>query len=640
MPRQPTGTWRLSVTIVLLMALCVGVFGNALNNPFIVDDKPAILYDARVSSGELLSLITRPYWDAPDSDLLYRPLVSLSYGLNWGLSTSAWAFRLPNVLLHGLVTVLVFLLARRLLERYWPALLTAVLFAVHPIHADVLNPIVGRAELSAAFFALVSLLVLHSDGRTSVGKWWFRPVLAAALFGCALLCKESAVTLLGVIVALDALLLPRQPEKRRWLARRFVRAYLPLLLVLAAVLVARVAVLDVVARPAAEIAVVDNPIAHPEHGLAADENAMLARWGTPLAVFGKAVRLLAWPWPLSWDYSYAAIETVRTPGDLGLWMGVLLLLGMLLVAGVAIRRCRMLTFAVALLLITYSIASNTVILIGTVFAERLLYLPSVGWCLAIGAVLACAAEAAKRPVARRALAAATVALVGVSVAYAYLTVERNRDFRSEITLHRADLQTNPRSARLWASLAVQLCNEERFDDAVAAANRAIEILPEYPTGWRAAGIAYWRQGQPRQALDHLRRFFELGGAHHEQAHVAAASIFHAGGDDRVAIALLDEFVRHPAHDDAAGARNNLAWYLLTAQPPDLRDPQRALPLAERAVTLQPGQADYIDTYVTALMAVGKRSEARAYLETWLPRIPQANRFRKDLVEKLSQLGED
>jgi tetratricopeptide (TPR) repeat protein len=634
-----SGRATLLVSIVLLV-LGLAVYGNALGNPFVIDDKAVILNDARVQQGQIVELLTGAYWPGPQGNLLYRPLVSVSFALNWAVCQEPWAFRLANLLLHVAVSIVLFAWARALFRSPWPALAAAALFVVHPIHTGPLNGIVDRAELGAAFFGLVATWLFWRDGADAGLRRRLGPVLASLSLLAGLLCKENAVAIVGVIVFLDVCSFGLNGASRAdgWFRRRILRCYLPLVIVVALYLTVRVMALGVLVRPVADISVVDNVIAHPDYGLQPGDSALLARWGTPLAVFGKAVGLMIWPRPLCWDYSYAAIDTVKRLTDGRLWLGVMWLSVIVAAMIVSWRRARTVLLALGFSLITYSIVSNTYVVVGSVFGERLLYLPSVGFCLLVG-VLAQAAFNTARSHPRKVLRVPAAVLLGALCAglacYAYLTITRNRDFRSDEVLNETDLSTNPRSSRLWCSVAADAYNAGDFARAVAQASRAIDICPEYATPWRVAGLASWRDRAPDLALQYLNGYFDRGGRENEQANVAVADIFKARGDYGPAIAVLDRFVA--ANPRSSAALNNLAWYLLTAQPLELRDPQRALPLAEKAIELEPGRGDYIDTYVSALEALGRTGDAAEALDRLLPAVDRDDPFREGLIRKLREL---
>ena len=287
-------------------------------------------------------------------------------------------------------------------------------------------------------------------------------------------------------------------------------------------------------------------------------------------------------------------------------------------------------------LVTYSVVSNTFILIGSAFAERYLYLPSVGVCMLAGLVVWAGIQHVQGAVpARRRLAAGGLLMAAV-VAWcggAAWTVVRNRDFALGADLNAADLRTNPRSARLWCSVAADALNGRRYGAALEHAQRAVEIVPEYARAWRIAGLAHWGLQEPDPAL---RRSIELGAPDDENVVIVVANILKSRGDYRAAIELLEACVaRRP---ESATALNNLAWYLITAEPARLRDPERALPYAERAARLNPTAGDILDTQVAVLLALGRREEARRILTEGLRRIAPDDPYRAGLLEKAKELG--
>jgi hypothetical protein len=281
-----------------------------------------------------------------------------------------------NLLLHVALALALYLLMRQVTGMHWAAVLAAALFLVHPIHATVLNQVVDRADLAAAACVLLAAWLYAGDR----GRGWRRPVLVAGLLTIGLLCKENAVTLVGLFALLD-LCAPRgtpPAPAMPWRRARGLRYYVPALALVMAYLVLRFAVLGGMARTAERISPLDNIIARPEFALHAGDSVFLARWGTPLAVLGRAAQLLIWPQPLSWDWSYAAIDVVRRWNDPALYGSLAVLALCAAAVAVSWRRRRFVCLSIGLALITYSVVSNTFVLVSSAFAERYLYLPSAG----------------------------------------------------------------------------------------------------------------------------------------------------------------------------------------------------------------------------------------------------------------------
>jgi Tfp pilus assembly protein PilF len=187
-----------------LFVLAVAVFANSLGHGFVWDDLPVILKNR---------FLTEPgaWWRCFGRDFgleitrhpvgYYRPLVFLSFVLNHAAAgLRPFAYHLTNVVLHGLITVLVFRLIGRLAGRRIGAL-AAALFAVHPVHAESVAFVAGRSDLLCAFFLLLSLLatIRSFEARHGARAIWLGAGLLA--YTAALLSKEMAIVLPGVLIA-------------------------------------------------------------------------------------------------------------------------------------------------------------------------------------------------------------------------------------------------------------------------------------------------------------------------------------------------------------------------------------------------------------------------------------------------------
>ena len=277
-----------------------------------------------------------------------------------------------NVAWHAVASVALYLLVLELFASNGLALATAALFGVHPVHTEAVDGIVGRAELMSAFFAFLALLYAWRVVRDDPPGAW-RPALAAAFLGLALLSKEQAIIIPAVPLFW---LLPLTRGDRRVLIRRtsFVRLMGCLAAAAVAYLALRGAVLgSPIATGAIERAgvVVDNPVAG-AHGA--------ARVLTPLLVFGEALRVLVVPKTLSADYGFAQIPLV-TSWDLATAALALVLAGLVAGAFLLRRKAPAASFGIAFFLLSWTLTSNLPLVIGTIFAERLLYLSSA---IAIG----------------------------------------------------------------------------------------------------------------------------------------------------------------------------------------------------------------------------------------------------------------
>ncbi|XP_017489517.1 PREDICTED: transmembrane and TPR repeat-containing protein CG4341, partial [Rhagoletis zephyria] len=159
------------------------------------------------------SVFQHDYWGTPLMDSgshgSYRPLCVLSFRFNFLLGGyTPWGFHLINNLMHCLSTGLVVKLARYYLSSGWGVLATGALFAAHPIHTEAVAGIVGRADVAACIFYLLTYLTYmrHIAWREREEMHqWFALILTVTLSLVALLFKETAITALLVCAVYDGI---------------------------------------------------------------------------------------------------------------------------------------------------------------------------------------------------------------------------------------------------------------------------------------------------------------------------------------------------------------------------------------------------------------------------------------------------
>jgi hypothetical protein len=374
--RQRAARGRAGIYCALAVGLsAVIVYANALGNDFVLDDIRLIRDNLRIRSlANVPHLFVSSYWDLNGPQALYRPLVLATYAVNYathGLST--YGYTAVNIALHGAVSLLLFQLVRGIGGSLFAAGVTGIAFAVHPVHTEAVTGISGRPELLAAFFSLLAIH-LHrlapAAGRTAIR---YRAG-ALACVACALLSKESAMTLVLVLPVMDALAPVMDRNGQLAVPRaRIVTDYLPLMAVALAYLAVRRVVLGGIIIAGGVIAPLDNPIV-PITTMPLGEVLGATTGQALMTAFAAVVeyaRLLSWPARLSPDYSYNQIPLVTSALDGRFVAGVALVAACVCGIVVLWRRSPVAAFGLAFATLTFSIVSNFGITIGTICAERL-----------------------------------------------------------------------------------------------------------------------------------------------------------------------------------------------------------------------------------------------------------------------------
>ena len=464
---------------VLAALVAVLVHAGSLRNGFVLDDVQLVEHNQDIASlSNVFGLFALPYWNVAGEHYgLYRPLTMASFAINRALSgPGPFGFHLVNVLLHGGVAALAWLALRNAGTRYGTALIGSLLFATLPIHTEVVANVAGRAELLAALFVLGSWLAHRRE----------RPLLAIPLYLAAILSKEGAILAPLLFFADDALREDRRMTRRGALLFGYGAAA-------AVMLVLRTAALGGHQSAAATIPL-DNPAAAAGFG---------PRIATAAWVQLTYALLCVFPRSLVSDYSFDAIPVARSFGDPRALLGLLFVTGVGLAAAWGFKRSRPLALAAVLWIVFFLPSSNLLFATGTIMAERLAYLPSLGVCLAAGHLGAAAATGRLRRVAVVTLAGALI------VAYSARTAGRIPDWKSNLTLSLADVATSPRSAKLQAGAGMFLAEAGRSDEAEAHLRRALDIDPEYAQMHYNLAVLLLRRGARDEGEAHLRRAIEL-----------------------------------------------------------------------------------------------------------------------------------
>jgi tetratricopeptide (TPR) repeat protein len=492
-PRAPRDARPLAWWALLLLAIVAfAVYANSLKNGFVLDDTAIVETNPHVNNLDWLSIWSDNYWPRQNGlppDILYRPLTIWSYLATKAISPNgAWAFHLGNLLLHALVTVLVAILAQRLVASRPIAFLTGFLFALHPLHTEVVANVVGRAELLSAAFSLAALLVFLSTTplllETSLPKrsCW-HGLLVGFCFFLAMLCKESPA---GLVLAFPLIDLFRYFRIRnnasslpRWMLRQTLRYYLPILGFFGIYLALRYNACGVLRAPAC------SPVVN-----AIVDATPAQRVVTPFAILAKYLQLTAWPRILSADYSYPSLLPTANPLA-SLPLAGICLTGLALLAAFKLwRKAPYVALTVALFACSYALVANF-LPIGTIMGERLFYFPSIfvlliaaaaGWNLFLKTQAAAKASGNNGHVLF--VRAAAVCLLAIlSIAMTVRTVIRNTDWQDNITLAVATARDNPASAKacFWAGniLASNQGPEQFKPFGRQLLQRSIELFPEY-----------------------------------------------------------------------------------------------------------------------------------------------------------------
>ena len=541
--RKKPAHWLLQTGRIsgLLFLLSFALYINTLWHEYALDDAIVITDNAFTTQGinGIPGILSNDtffgfFQDPGKANLVaggrYRPfslvLFALEYQL-WG-ANPFWG-HLINALLYAFTVwlmyrLLLLLLVRPSDPRYAPfvAFVAALLFAVHPLHTEVVANIKGRDEILALLGSLAALYFSFSAYRQK--KYTLSMALWVGLiFFLALLSKENAITFMAVVPM--AFYFFGEAGTRS----TGIRYMLPIGVAGLGFLALRAAILgfSLLDTP---MEMMNNPFVKVQ-GEALVPFTLAEKSATIVYTLGKYLQLLFAPYPLTHDY-YPRHIGIMTWADPLVWVS---LLSGLVLLGFAIRSLRTRAhwgFALWYFILTISIVSNIVFPVGTNMSERLVYMPSLAWGIFAATLL--------YPVSIRKEIPVLGGIAGVALVFAVLTIGRNPAWKDNYTLFTTDIRTAPNSAKLRNAVGGEIIavtqssdlpearKNERYKEAIGHLQRAIDIYPGFKNAWLLLGNAHSYLQQYDAALGYYDRALALDAGYRDALNNKGITLINAG----------------------------------------------------------------------------------------------------------------
>jgi len=528
----------LSAIIVIVFA-AVAVYYNSFYGVFVYDDELAILKNPTIRHLWPLSIPLSPPLTRGGITVVARPLLNISFALNYTISgTGTWSYHLFNFIIHVLACLLLFgivrrtLLMPRLYRRFGPAawtigLLSALLWTVHPLQTESVTYIVQRAESLAGMLYLLTLYCFiraaGAGSATHAQLRWYACTIAACFLGTA--CKEVIASAPLIVMLYDRTFVAGS-FREAWRLRRGL--YLGLAgtwLMLAWLVVSA----NGPRAGAAGFGIV-SPL---DYALTQCKAIILY------------LKLSFWPYPLVIDYGFDVVKDLREVW----WQGTIV---MLLITGtiIALRRCPALGFLGAWFFMILAPSSSVVPIVVQTMAEHRMYLP-------LAAVIVLAATGLYQWAGKR----FWVAIVPLAIVMGWLTVQRNRDFASELGLWSKTVMLCPKNARTHLQLGNALYQAGRLEQAADECGIALRILPDYAQAHCSLGWILANMGKRDEAIGHYREALRFK-PDYADAHMNLGIELIQAGRMAEAIGHFEEAVR--LQPDNPQAHGNLGCALVTA----------------------------------------------------------------------------
>jgi len=480
--------------VYLPVVLGVLLYSHTFQHGFVLDDELVLTKNEHVLEGlsGIWDLCTTNYAHGHQgfNDGLYRPASLISFAIEQSLfSLNPSISHFIQVILYGILLLGLMLWMRALFpDKQLFSVLVVCLFAVHPLHTEVVGNLKSRDELLAMLFFVYSCwqFVKWTDGHSLKHL-----IASVSLFFLALFSKESAVSF---VVVYPLMLWMKGPADVKTLVKKSSIFLLPTVLFL----LVRQMVL-------ADMGPVDSGVSSLLQNALLFSDGLLQRLSTGSAIQGLYISKLFIPVNLAHDYSFNQIPvTDFSDGMSVVW--AIVCLALIGVGVLGLVRRKWWGFGILFYFVTISVASNVFVLIGAMAAERFVFAPSLGWCLALVSGM----YAFDQVKTYR-----TYLVVGVSAVFAFLTVLRAQDWKTNYTLFSADIHKIDQSARAHYNYGTALIDEARanpskantlLSEAEKELQKAIQIWPDYQDAYNNLGIVLINAKKLDKAKDHLTNF--------------------------------------------------------------------------------------------------------------------------------------
>ncbi|XP_018107867.1 protein O-mannosyl-transferase TMTC3 isoform X2 [Xenopus laevis] len=490
--------------IGILSSVIFLCYWNSLFCGFVFDDVSAILDNKDLHpSTPLKKLFQDDFWGTPMSEershKSYRPLTVLTFRLNYLFSElNAVSYHFLNVVLHAVVCV-VFLKVCRLYMDTKISLLAALLFAVHPIHTEAVTGVVGRAELLSSIFLLAAFLSYTKSKGPDNSIVWTPIAVAVSLVAVATLCKEQGITVVGICCVYEVFIAQGYTLPVLWdttmqilmgkgsIPYSMLQTLLKLVVLMFSTLLLVVVRVQVIQSQLPVFTRFDNP-------------AAVSTTPARQLTFNYLLPVNAWlllnPSELCCDWTMGTIPLIESVLDIRNLATLLfyLLLGYFIVFSVRYSgdSSKTVLMALCLIILPFIPASNLFFPVGFVVAERVLYVPSMGFCMLV-------AHGWKKFSSKGLKKLSWIFLALVLFTHAIKTFNRNWDWESEYTLFMSALKVNKNNAKLWNNVGHALENEKNYERALRFFKKATEVQPDDIGAHMNVGRTYKNLNRSKEA---------------------------------------------------------------------------------------------------------------------------------------------
>lgn len=606
--------WFLTIVSFLLYA-------NTLNHGFVLDDIAVIEQNSFVKKGfagisELFStLYWQGYWDSNAG--LYRPMSLVFFAMEWQLTpNNPFIHHFFNVFYYVLSIVLLFKVLYYYLKEYsvWITFFIVLLFAVHPIHTEVVANIKSRDEIFCFLFFILTIYFLLIKEKK------IYQLLGIVSFLFCLLSKEAGILFLPVLLLL--VWLKFRKDKSVFLIKT-----IPIISVSAFWLILHRYIILSSPFKRIQYTYLDNSL----FGC----NDLISKMATGFTIFARYIVKSIYPYNLSYDYSFNQIPCVTVSSFS--FITSLLLVGVVFFLMCFFRkRNSLVSFGILFFLITIFLASNIVVFIGTTMGDRLLYTPVLGIIIALVFLLF---HFLKNIRIVKFSHPSIYFLSVIVLLFSFKTFNRNKDWKSNATLFTKDLLNSPNSARVNFNYATVFFNQlssdvelqkQQLPFIIDSYKKALTIDPNEKGALTNLGVCYYKLKDYKTSIYYTKQALALAKTDYSLQSNLADAYFRNNDFDK-AIANYKELIQNNYSQENTYNYYGVALFNKKEYP-------KAIAVFKEGIKQNSSSVELWMNYGNTLAASGNLKEAITAFEKAYELNPNEKNSLKFLAMAYQQLG--
>lgn len=558
------------VHLFAILVVTIAIYSNSVNGAFVADDVSFVKENIAIRSlanipDFFLSPKSLAAGDSEWGTIIYRPLRTASFAIDYALfGLKPFGYHVVNIILHMASTVSLYFIVLGLFNIAGVAFLSALLFAVHPVHVEAVTWIASRADLLGMVLFNLSFL-FYMRYKEVRGRAWL--IASLALSFLAYIGKETMVFLPGLIILYDYATRNRRPILDTVKAN--IGSWVLFTIVCAVYMVIRMSITGRMSTNQGW------------WGGTVYSNFLMMAEAT-----ATYIRLMVLPYGFTFHYIIDPVYSISAPKVM---VSLAVMLASLILIVYSHFRNRLVFFSLVWFYLGLVPIANIIPISFSMMAERYIYVASAGPIIAAGYGL----YRLYRYATERSLGLQRLAVGGIIVLVLIFSVQviiRNDDYKDEFAFYSSAVSVSPGSPPSNKGLADQYYNRKEYSKAIDYYEKAIAADPGYVEALLGEAVAYRETGELAKALAAARKAalveekvaslkpknplikFNLGNIYKEMGDLEAAR-----AEWETAIALNPEY---------SEALNHLGIYWQMKE-----DNAKALSMFERSLKANPFNAE-------------------------------------------------